>query len=358
MNYNKNKKYKLAVFIGRFQPAHEGHLRVIRQALQMAEVVLILIGSAYRSSDPKNPWKWEDRSSMLRDCFNAEDNSRIVTNYIIDYMYNDPKWLMQVQTNVAAVCEQDSEIVLVGHHKDESSYYLDMFPQWDQCDLDNFNLYNSTDIRNVYFDRNQTQKQWDTERAKMAPVTADYLDSVKDSDFYLNLVDEADFYREHTEMWSGSPYKVRFITGDAFVVQAGHVLLIERDNCPGRGQLALPGGYLDDERTIDCAIRELREETKLKIPEPVLRGSQFASKVFDHPHRSLRGHIVTHAYGFHLDNLDATGNLQEIRAASDARSVTWVPLYKFDDQRYRANMFEDHGDIVQYFIDNMKKEWK
>jgi bifunctional NMN adenylyltransferase/nudix hydrolase len=40
-----------------------------------------------------------------------------------------------------------------------------------------------------------------------------------------------------------------------------------------------------DERLDAACIRELREETGLKLPEPVLRGSIKDRQVFDHPTR-------------------------------------------------------------------------
>ncbi len=58
------------------------------------------------------------------------------------------------------------------------------------------------------------------------------------------------------------------------------IVLIARKN-PPHGW-ALPGGFVDTgERLVDACLRELREETRLKLPEPVLRGSIKATRVFD-----------------------------------------------------------------------------
>jgi 8-oxo-dGTP pyrophosphatase MutT (NUDIX family) len=51
-----------------------------------------------------------------------------------------------------------------------------------------------------------------------------------------------------------------------------------------------PGGFLNaGEELVDGAIRELREETSIDVPEGILRNSIKASYVFDTPHRSSRG---------------------------------------------------------------------
>lgn len=54
-----------------------------------------------------------------------------------------------------------------------------------------------------------------------------------------------------------------FVTVDSIVLKSGHVLLVRRKSAPGKNLFAFPGGYLQqNESLVDCAIRELREETE------------------------------------------------------------------------------------------------
>lgn len=59
------KKYKLALFIGRFQPFHNGHLYSLKKCLEIAESVIVGIGSSQESGTLDNPWDFETRKKMI-----------------------------------------------------------------------------------------------------------------------------------------------------------------------------------------------------------------------------------------------------------------------------------------------------
>jgi bifunctional NMN adenylyltransferase/nudix hydrolase len=133
-------------------------------------------------------------------------------------------------------------------------------------------------------------------------------------------------------------------TVDSVVVQSGHVLMIRRRDTPGKGLWALPGGFIHpDEKLLDAAIRELREETKIKVPEPVIRGSLAGSRTFDDPFRSTRARIITQAFLFKLR--DQT-ELPRIKGSDDADKAKWVPLSTIDP----TMCFEDHYFILQSML--------
>ena len=92
-------------------------------------------------------------------------------------------------------------------------------------------------------------------------------------------------------------------------------------------------------------IRELREETRIGVPAPVLRGSIRRSRVFDDPHRSARGRTVSHAYLVELSG--EPGKLAKVRGGDDAAHAGWHPLGALDP----AEMFEDHYHIIQTFLE-------
>lgn len=153
----------------------------------------------------------------------------------------------------------------------------------------------------------------------------------------------ADAYKSS---WAGSPHPPVFVTADAVVIQRKCVLLIRRKGMPGRGRLALPGGYVEQNETIlDAAIRELLEETGLAfdgIPyEPSAPLSWLAGvTVIDKPNRSIRGRVITHAFLFELPS---SLRAPEVTAGDDAGSVAWHEVATLDP----AEFFEDHFDIIK-----------
>ena len=55
-----------ALFVGRFQPFHYGHLHAIETILCEAQELIIVVGSAQMSHDPDNPFTAGERIEMIR----------------------------------------------------------------------------------------------------------------------------------------------------------------------------------------------------------------------------------------------------------------------------------------------------
>jgi bifunctional NMN adenylyltransferase/nudix hydrolase len=89
-------------------------------------------------------------------------------------------------------------------------------------------------------------------------------------------------------------------------------------------------------------LRELREETMIRVPVPVLRGNIVRSQVFDAVDRSPRGRIITHA--FHIQLPD--GELPRVKGNDDAEKAKWIPIAEVNSE----DCFEDHYEIIQYFL--------
>lgn len=83
-------KHKTALFIGRFQPFHNGHLYSLNKCREIAESVIVGIGSSQESGTPDNPWDYEVRRRMVE----AIDNTlKIIA---IPDTPTDKEWLEEV----------------------------------------------------------------------------------------------------------------------------------------------------------------------------------------------------------------------------------------------------------------------
>ncbi len=346
-----------AVCIGRFEPFHNAHRRVVERALAAAAKVIVLIGSTHKPRTAKDPFYADERRVMIASSFPPALASRLLFGELRDFPYNDERWVREVQAKVGqlvvadnAVLNAPPKICLVGHFKDASSHYLRMFPQWNLVEAPNHEQRKATDLRELMYDAalqpDDAKGKWMLVQAAVPDAVFTFLQEFARGDAFAQLVREHGFIRRYKAQFAALPYAPTFVTVDAVVVHSGHLLLVQRRAEPGKGLWALPGGFVDTgERLVDACLRELREETRLKLPEPVLRGSIKSTQVFDKPDRSARGRTITHAYFFDFP----AGELPPVKGGDDAARARWVPLAEFFDQ-FEPQMFEDHFGIVCTFL--------
>ena len=133
------------------------------------------------------------------------------------------------------------------------------------------------------------------------------------------------------------------VTADCIVITREaepKVLLIQRGDQPFKGGWAFPGGFMNmDETTEQCAIRELEEETGLRLSNVHQIGAY--SKV----DRDPRGRTITVAYLAIIDEPIA------VTGQDDAVKAEWWSLSDFLDKpsgiAERPHLAFDHYDIMQ-----------
>lgn len=345
-------QFDYLVFIGRFEPFHNGHAAVARHALGRARKLIFLVGSADTPRTIKNPWTVAERAVMIQSAL-GDAADRLLIRPLHDHLYNESQWIANVQRTVADAVQSDggdvaARIGLIGQDKDASSYYLREFPQWPLVDVRHTETLCATELRRYLFEANRLDSHGGLMliRANVPGPVFDMLDAFRrNSPAFAQLVEEYRFIEKYRAAWADAPYAPTFVTTDAVVVHSGHVLLVRRRAEPGKGLWALPGGFVGQQESIFAScLRELREETRLKLPAPVLKGSLKHQHVFDHPDRSLRGRTVTHAFHFEFPN----GELPDVRGGDDADRARWVPVSEALDMGHQ--LYEDHLHILEFFI--------
>ena len=335
-----------ALLIGRFEPVHSGHLALLQEALRQAPQVIVVVGSAWQPRSPKNPFTWQEREAMLREALPAPDRARVQVLPMRDY-YNEAIWVQAVRAGVVQHTPPGARIALVGHFKDATSSYLRAFPGWTLIDLPRQGQMDATTIRDAYFSATP-----DTVGQALAPLAAEIpastiatLQQFARTEHYPALQDEWRMLRSYRDAWAAAPYPPVFVTVDAVLRCQDHVLLIRRAHAPGKGQLAVPGGFIEQRETVwQSCLRELAEETHCDVPEATLRAALQSVAVFDHPDRSQRGRTITHAHYFDLGNAP----LPAVQADDDALQAEWVPVGQI--AALEAEFFEDHFHMLDHFL--------
>ncbi len=357
--------YYIAFVIGRFHPFHNGHKALIDHALSIAEKVVVLIGSPNRARCAWNfPFTYDERKHMISETYRWEvTNNRLVIDSIPDDDYNNDAWLGHARAtmdNYMDVGVDMSDICIVGHKKDSSSEYLSMFPGIQLVEIPMHGTFSATDIRKNLFQRAPVLPH------DIAPdATVNFLKDFILTQTFTDLLTEYEDIYAARSAWDGCPYNnPQFVTSDAVVTQSGHILLIRRNENPGRGLLALPGGHVLPSfgDAFDNCIKELWEEARpcdgfsgegREMPKGALR-RYFTGKErrFDKPGRDPRGnYYLTNAFRFRFPDgklWEVTGGLPIDGEKNDSASAGWYPIGSLRPEEF----FADHYFIIQSMLDD------
>jgi bifunctional NMN adenylyltransferase/nudix hydrolase len=287
--------YDFAVFIGRFQPIHDGHLKTIKIALSNAKKLILVIGSYKRSRSTRNPWTAQERMLMIKSCLTSQERKRIHFVFIRDRIYDEQLWKNNIITEVSKRLKENknSKITLIGYEKDSSSYYLKHFPQWDFFPVDFYKNLNSSDFRNQFFLSKKISY------TGIPPSVKKILIQYKKSKSFQTLKEEYEYERTAVNQEAEKKnYSV--------ILRNGYVWLLKRKILPGKSLFSLP-------ERLDPAIKSRDDKNKSR---------------------------------------DDTDNCPEMKYDKKFYIGEWFlldDLYKIEDK-----FFSDHFQIISYFLRNSR----
>ena len=313
---------KTGFVIMRAQPFHAGHMQLVETALEENGRVVIIIGSSNISRTMKNPWTFQERVEKIQLLMEDRAQDLIIVPQI-DYPYSDEKWLQDIRETVNLMVNGRTENATFYAHAKPGNDYLGWFGEYRMVNVVPQSTISATQIRATmleYF-------------PKCLP------DEVIEDHRYHAL--------ERAKM-SSYPYvdTLQFNCADAVLMCRGYVLMIRRKHAPGRGKLALPGGFKNANETfLDAAIRELIEETGVEVDEFSLRERVKRTQLFDSPTRTEGIPRVTQAALIDITDL-SPNYLPATEARDDAADVLWVPV-----SRIRSlDLFDDHAAIIDQML--------
>ena len=103
-----------ACFLGRFQPFHQGHYKVVEKHRDEFKQLKIVVGSAGKSRETDNPLSFEERKEIIQTCFPE------ITVEKLEDMESDEEWAEKLGERCSGTLISGNELVqkLVGEFTD------------------------------------------------------------------------------------------------------------------------------------------------------------------------------------------------------------------------------------------------
>lgn len=173
--------------------------------------------------------------------------------------------------------------------------------------------------------------------------------------YYEQVASEKEFlswYHQHEQRHYAKPSVTADFVGLRFDRQhlALQVLLVKRRAHPFRGLWALPGGFLQQDESIEEAlVREVKEETHLNISHD---RTQLLPAIST-PHRDPRMWVITNPSIVLFNPLES----QHAIAGDDAQDTRWftVTMDQNEQIEINAQLAFDHIDIIKSALQSLKR---
>lgn len=132
-------------------------------------------------------------------------------------------------------------------------------------------------------------------------------------------------------------YKNPTPTTDVIITREEAILVVKRKRNPFKDELAIPGGFINENETVEqAAVREIMEETALPIRLKEILG------VYSDPKRDPRKHIITTVF---IGEIIGNKKIEPV-AGDDASAIKWISIGSISDFKFAF----DHKKILNDFV--------
>ena len=91
---------KVGILVGRFQPLHKGHVEAIEFAKNNSDKLYIIIGSAEKSNQKRNPFSFEERKRMIELAINEKELQDNISIVPINDANNHMEWIASIKNTI------------------------------------------------------------------------------------------------------------------------------------------------------------------------------------------------------------------------------------------------------------------
>jgi len=332
---------QVALFLGRFAPFHNGHLYVLKRAMQKYDHVIMGVCGYNRSCDPKTPFSPYDRIWMIQNAI--EGNFKVSYIYVNDYPDSDHEWATEIIKSLEFKMPK-AKVTIIGAPKDtDTDYYLNYLSEvtgW-PLDLIPYTTVNilpsSTLVRELLF-HGSLKGEYVTDPFAfisylVPPSTLKFLHSYINTSEYKLIVNWIEQNRAlRSFQRAGEPI---FVTTDAILRNIDRqILIIKRGGATGHGLWALPGGFAEPDLTL---VENMRKELREEVGVDLKNQNPIHSWVEDKVDRSTRGRTITHVFVWEV-------GAPNVFRSNEALEFRWVSFKNFPKAQ---EWFEDHYFLAQ-----------
>ena len=91
---------QVGILVGRFQPVHIGHVQAIEFALENSNKLFIVVGSAEKSNQKRNPFTFEERKKMIELAINEKELQDNISIIPINDANNHTEWIASIKNTI------------------------------------------------------------------------------------------------------------------------------------------------------------------------------------------------------------------------------------------------------------------
>ena len=151
--------------VGRFQPLHKGHVEAIEFAKNNSDKLYIIVGSAEKSNQKRNPFSFEERKRMIELAINEKELQDNISIVPINDANNHTEWISSIKNTIGEynLIFTNDELTERLFKKEEKEVI--------NVPLIERKVLSATEVRN----RLELDKEW---KSLVIPEIADYLTEI------------------------------------------------------------------------------------------------------------------------------------------------------------------------------------